>query len=59
MSGEGIVCHGTTYHNNKLRADEVRLQVIDVHPPENTHPVYKVPVKKGSFTAIPCDKLHL
>ena len=57
MSGEGIVCHGTICHNIKLQADEVKLQVTDVDPPESMHPVYKVPVEKGSYTAIPCEKL--
>ena len=45
-------------HNNKLQANEVRLQVLDIDTAESEHPVYNVPIEKGSFTAIPCDKLH-
>ena len=58
INGEGIVCHGSMCHNNELQANEVRLQVLDIDPAEGVHPVYKVPIEKGSFMAIPCDKLH-
>ena len=58
ISGEEIVCHGPTCHHKNLSPEEVRLEVLDVDPEDNTHPIYNVTIEKGSYTAIPYDKLH-
>ena len=58
ISGVGIVRHGTTLHNAKLSPEEIRLEVLDVDPIDNTHPIYNTTIEVGSFTAMPYNKLH-
>ena len=51
------MCHGSTCHNIKLKPNEVRIQVTDVDAEESIHPIHKHPIEKGSFMAVPADKL--
>ena len=58
INGEGIVRHGTTCHNHKVGPEEIRLEVVDIDPIDNTHPIHNVTIEVGSFTTIPFDKLY-
>jgi len=55
VSGEGIVCHGSVCHHKAIEDNEI---LTEVDPIDNLHPKYNECIEKGSFTAMPGDKLH-